>query len=45
MEEKQTKNQMVKTIGKTTYIANLNFKEEGQSFKDKLKRVLKNDSK
>ncbi len=45
MEEKQTQNQSVKTIGKTTYIVNLNFKEEGQTFQEKLKRVLKNDSK
>ena len=30
-----------KTIGKTTYIANLHFKEQGQTFSQKLKRVLR----
>ena len=30
-----------RTIGKTTYIANLHFKEQGQTFSEKLKRVLK----
>ena len=30
-----------RTIGKTTYIANLHFKERGQTFSEKLKRVLK----
>ena len=30
-----------RTIGKTTYIANLHFKEQGQTFSQKLKRVLK----
>ncbi len=29
-----------RTIGKTTYIANLHFKEQGQTFVQKLKRVL-----
>jgi len=29
-----------RTIGKTTYIANLHFKEQGQTFAQKLKRVL-----
>ena len=31
------------TIGKTTYIANLHFKEQGQTFSQKLKRVLKSE--
>ena len=30
-----------RTIGKTTYIANLHFKEQGQTFAQKLKRVLR----
>ena len=30
-----------RTIGKTTYIANLYFKEHGQTFTQKLKRVLR----
>ena len=30
-----------RTIGKTTYIASLHFKEQGQTFSQKLKRVLK----
>lgn len=34
-------NTVRKTIGKTTYIANLHFKEQGQTFSQKLKRVLK----
>jgi len=34
----------VKTIGKTTYIANLFFREQGQPFSEKLKRVLRADS-
>ncbi len=29
-----------RTIGKTTYIARLYFKEQGQTFSQKLKRVL-----
>ena len=29
-----------RTIGKTTYIANLHFKEQGQTFSEKLKRYL-----
>ena len=33
-----------KTIGKTTYVANLHFKEQGQTFSQKLKRVLKADA-
>ena len=33
-----------RTIGKTTYIANLHFKEQGQTFSEKLKRVLKAES-
>lgn len=32
---------ITRTIGKTTYIANLHFKERGQTFFQKLKRVLK----
>ena len=30
-----------RTIGKTTYVANLHFKDQGQTFAQKLKRVLK----
>lgn len=33
-----------KTIGKTTYVASLHFKEQGQTFSQKLKRVLKADA-
>ncbi len=33
-----------RTIGKTTYIANLHFKEQGQNFAQKLKSVLKADA-
>ena len=36
-------NTVRRTIGKTTYIANLHFKEQGQTFSEKLKRVLKSD--
>ena len=36
---------MKKTIGKTTYIVNMHFKNEGQTFSEKLKRVLKADAK
>ena len=32
-----------RTIGKTTYIANLHFKEQGQTFAQKLKRVLRSE--
>ena len=32
---------VTRTIGKTTYIANLHFKEQGQTFSKKLKRVLR----
>ena len=32
---------ITRTIGKTTYIANLHFKKQGQTFSQKLKRVLK----
>ena len=32
-----------RTIGKTTYVASLHFKEQGQTFAQKLKRVLKVD--
>ena len=35
---------ITRTIGKTTYIANLYFKEQGQTFSQKLKRVLKADA-
>ena len=35
------RNTVRKTIGKTTYIANLHFKEQGQTFAQKLKRVLR----
>ena len=31
---------VTRTIGKTTYIANLHFRELGQTFSQKLKRVL-----
>ncbi len=34
---------VTRTIGKPTYIANLHFKEQGQTFSQKLKRVLKAD--
>ena len=34
---------VTRTIGKTTYIANLHFKSQGQTFSQKLKRVLKVD--
>ena len=34
---------ITRTIGKTTYIANLHFKKQGQTFSQKLKRVLKAD--
>ena len=37
-------NTVRRTIGKTTYIANLHFKEQGQTFSQKLKRVLKADA-
>lgn len=37
-------NVVSRTIGKTTYIANLHFKEQGQTFSQKLKRVLKADA-
>ena len=36
-----TGNTVRQTIGKTTYIVNLHFKEQGQTFSQKLKRVLK----
>ena len=32
-----------RTIGKTTYVASLHFKEQGQTFAQKMKRVLKSD--
>ena len=34
-------NTVRRTIGKTTYIAHLHFKEQGQTFSQKLKRVLR----
>ena len=37
-------NTITRTIGKTTYIANLHFKKQGQTFSQKLKRVLKADA-
>ena len=36
-------NTVRRTIGKTTYVASLHFKEQGQTFAQKLKRVLKAD--
>ncbi|WP_287885247.1 transposon-encoded TnpW family protein [Eubacterium sp.] len=39
-----SENTMRRTIGKTTYIVNLHFKEQGQTFSQKLKRVLKADT-
>ncbi len=36
-------NTVRRTIGKTTYVASLLFKEQGQTFAQKLKRVLKAD--
>lgn len=33
-----------KTVGKTTYVANLHFKEQGQTFSQKFKRALKAES-
>ena len=41
----QNNNTFVKTIGKTRYIANIYFKDKGQTFPEKLKRVLKADCK
>ncbi len=35
---------VTRIIGKTTYIANLHFREQGQTFSQKLKRVLKADA-
>ena len=35
---------MKKAIGKITYVANMHFKNEGQTFSEKLKRVLKADA-
>ena len=37
-------NTVRRTIGKTTYVASLHFKEQGQTFAQKLKRVLKTDA-
>ena len=34
---------VTRTIGKITYIANLHFKEQGQTFSQKLKRVLRSE--
>ena len=39
-----SESKITRTIGKTTYIANLHFKEQGQTFSEKLKRVLKADA-
>ena len=36
-----TDNIVRRTIGKTTYVASLHFKEHGQTFSQKLRRVLK----
>ena len=36
-------NTVRRTIGKTTYVVSLHFKEQGQTFAQKLKRVLKAD--
>ncbi len=47
MGEKQIKsdtNRMTKTIGKTTYIVNMHFKDKGENFSQKLKRVLRADA-
>ena len=38
-----TENIVRRTIGKTTYVARLHFKEQRQTFSQKLKRVLKNE--
>ncbi len=38
-------NTFVKVIGQTTYIAELHFKKEGQTFSEKLKRVLQEEGK
>ena len=45
-EEKNEQNTDVeniytKTIGKMTYVVQIHFKEEGETFSEKLKRVLK----
>lgn len=32
-----------KTIGKTTYLVKIHFKEQGESMEDKIKRLLRND--
>ncbi|WP_143065849.1 hypothetical protein [Lachnobacterium bovis] len=45
MDEKKTSNQIIKIIGKTTYIVSLHFKDKGKTFYETLKRVLKVDSK
>lgn len=47
MGENQIKNgtnTMTKTIGKTTYVVNMHFKDKGETFSQKLKRVLKADA-
>ena len=36
-------NTVRRTIGKTTYVVSLRFKETGQTFAQKLKRMLKAD--
>lgn len=47
MRENQIKsgtNRVTKTIGKTTYIVNIHFKDKGEDFSQKLKRVLRADA-
>ena|GEM_PF-3684850 len=39
--KKQKAMEKVKRANATTYVANLHFKEQGQTFAQKLKRVLK----
>lgn len=38
-----SENTIRRTVGKTTYIANLYFKKQGQTFSEKLKRILRVD--
>lgn len=47
MGENQIKsgtNTMTKIIGNTTYVVNMHFKDKGENFSQKLKRVLKADA-
>lgn len=37
-------NTIRKTIGKTTYIVSLHFKDHGQTFSQKLQKVMKTDA-